>query len=52
MSDNDVPIGNVNVEEAAGRIELLTVQLSILGIYIKKTQREKTNSDNINHQSA
>ena len=36
MSDNDVPIGNDNVEE----------------IYIKKTQREKTNSDNINHQSA
>ena len=52
MSDNDVPIGNVNVEEAAGRIELLTVQLSILGIYIKKTQRKRTNSDNINHQSA
>ena len=52
MSDNDVPIGNVNVEEAAGRIKFLTVQLSILGIYIKKTQRERTNSDNINHQSA
>ena len=27
---------------------MLTVQLSILEIYIKKTQREKTNSDNIN----
>ena len=52
MSDNDVPIGNDNVEEAEGRIKLLTVQLSILEIYIKKTQREKTNSDNINHQSA
>ena len=32
MSDNDVPIGNDNVEEAEGRIELLTVQLSILEI--------------------
>ena len=39
MSDNDVPIGNDNVEEAEGRIELLTVQLAILKIYIKKRER-------------
>ena len=54
MSDNDVPIGNDNAmwKKQKERIKLLTVQLSILEIYIKKTQREKTNSDNINHQSA
>ncbi len=53
-SDNDVPIGNDNAmwKKQKERIKLLTVQLSILEIYIKKTQREKTNSDNINHQSA
>ena len=34
MSDNDVPIGNDNVEEAEGRIEFLTVQLSIHEIYV------------------
>ena len=40
MSDNDVPIGNDNVEEAEGRIEFLTVQLSIHEIYVHQEDPE------------